>query len=181
MYQNLIINKGSRESIHLCDFPVFNEKLYNQELINNIDSIISIVSLGRSARNRANIKNRQPLQKVFIYTPNSKDIILDEAAQKEIMEELNIKECNFIETADEIVSFEIKPNFASLKERFDSEMKEVIEKINQIDNSDKMKMINNGGILINLNGNEERISRDELVIDEISKDGISIDPPVIAL
>ena len=173
MYQNLIINKGSRESIHLCDFPVFNEKLYNQELINNIDFIISIVSLGRSARNRANIKNRQPLQKVFIYTPNSKDIILDEAAQKEIMEELNIKECNFIETADEIVSFEIKPNFASLKERFDSEMKEVIEKINQIDNSDKMKMINNGGILINLNGNEERISRDELVINEVSKDGIS--------
>ena len=89
------------------------------------------------------------------------------------MEELNIKECNFIETADEIVSFEIKPNFASLKERFDSEMKEVIEKINQIDNSDKMKMINNGGILINLDGKKERISRDELVIDEISKDGIS--------
>ena len=173
MYQNLIINKGSRESIHLCDFPIFNEKFHNQELINNIDAIISIVSLGRSARNRVNIKNRQPLQKVFIYTPNSKNIILDEVAQKEILEELNIKECNFIERADEIVSFEIKPNFASLKERFDSKMKEVIEKINQIDNSDKMKMINDGGILINLNGNEEKISRDELVIDEISKDGIS--------
>ena len=173
IYQNLILNKESKESIHLCDFPVFNKKLHDQELIDNIDTIISIVSLGRSARNRVSIKTRQPLQKIFIYMPDSKNIIFDRVAKKEIMEELNIKECDFIERADEIVSYQIKPNFVLLKERFNSNMKEVITKINKIDNLDKMKMINDGGILINLNGNEEKISRDELIIDEIPKDGIS--------
>ena len=173
MYQNLIVNKGSKESIHLCDFPIFNKDFYNEELINNIDSIISIVSLGRSARNRANIKNRQPLQKVFIYTPSSKNIVLDEISRQEILEELNIKECIFVDSADEIISYKIKPNFVSLKERFDSNMKHIIEKLNEISDLDKMKMINDGGIAIKLDENVEKISREDLLVDEISRDGIS--------
>ena len=70
IYSNLILShqKGiAPESIHLCDFPVFDEESYDEKLVEKIDTIISIVSLGRSARNRANIKNRQPLQNLYIY------------------------------------------------------------------------------------------------------------------
>ena len=174
MYQNLVLDKGAEESIHLCSFPDYKKEFHDKTLIKNIDSIISIVSLGRSARNRANIKNRQPLQKVYIYTPENNDISLDDSSRQEILEELNIKECEFIDNPEDIISYRIKPNFATLKDRFDSEMKDVIGKLNQIDDSDKMRMINDGGININFNGKEEKILKEDLMIEEIPKEGISV-------
>ena len=174
IYQNLVPNKGAEESIHLCSFPEYKKEFHDELLIKNIDSIISIVSLGRSARNRANIKNRQPLQRVHIYTPEGLDIDLDDSYKQEIIEELNIKECNFIDNPEDIISYQIKPNFAVLKERFDSGMKDIISQLNRIDDSDKIKMINGGGISINFNGEEEKISKEDLMVEEISKEGISV-------
>ena len=177
IYQNLVLNEtaeGHPQSIHLCSFPSFNDDLYDEELINKIDAIISIVGLGRSARNKANIKNRQPLQKVFVYIPDDKNINLDENSNIEILEELNIKECIFVDNPEEIVTYQVKPNFPVLKDRFDADMKEVISEINKISDSDKVKMINSGeGLLISLNDNQEKIARDELIINEVSKDNMS--------
>ena len=174
MYQNLVPNKGAEESIHLCSFPEYKKDFHDETLIKNIDSIISIVSLGRSARNRANIKNRQPLQRVYIYTPEGLNIDLDDSHKQEIIEELNIKECDFIDNPEDILSYQIKPNFAVLKERFDSGMKDIISQLNKIDDSDKIKMINQGGININFNGQDEKISKEDLMVEEIPKEGISV-------
>ena len=177
IYSNLILShqKGREpESIHLCDFPVFNKDFYDEDLVQKIDTIISIVSLGRSARNRANIKNRQPLQSLYIYLPGDKYIAKDDLAQKEILEELNIKTCEFIENPGQIIHYNIKPNFQLLKERFDSRMKTIIAELNKIDDDTKMKMLNSeGSILITLDGKEEKITKNELIVEEVSKDGLS--------
>ena len=68
IYQNLVRNfdKDSKESIHLCDFPKCNYDLIDKELESRMDLAYKIVKLGRSARNNANIKNRQPLQKILV-------------------------------------------------------------------------------------------------------------------
>ena len=174
IYQNLVTQKGKEESIHLCDFPNFEKELYNEELMNNIDSVISIVSLGRSARNRANIKNRQPLQTVYIYIPKQKNITLDESSRQEILEELNIKEIKFINNVEDILSYKVKPNFVALKERFDSNMKDVISKLSQIKDSDKINMLNDGNINLEIDGSVENISKDDLIIDEVPIDGVSV-------
>jgi len=177
IYGNLVLSLNSKDkprSIHLCEFPKFNEELYDADLVNKIDSIISIVGLGRSARNRANIKNRQPLQNLYVYLSNDKDLSEDKLAQKEILEELNIKTCHFVQNPADIIHYDIKPNFQSLKERFDSKMKDVISELNKMDDDKKMAMLNDGGsILISINGDEEKITKNELIIDEISKDGLS--------
>ena len=174
IYQNLVIQKGKEESIHLCDFPNFEKDYYNKELMTNIDSVISIVSLGRSARNRANIKNRQPLQTVYIYIPKQKNITLDESSKQEILEELNIKEIKFINDVEDILSYKVKPNFVSLKDRFDSNMKDVISKLSQIKDSDKINMLNDGNINLEIDGSMENISKDDLIIDEVPIDGVSV-------
>ncbi|MAQ43250.1 MAG: isoleucine--tRNA ligase [Candidatus Marinimicrobia bacterium] len=176
IYNNLVLshNKKAPESIHLCEFPKFNSEFYDASLVNKIDSIISIVSLGRSARNRANIKNRQPLQNVYIYLTENKSLFKDELAQREILEELNIKECKFVETPEDIVKYEIKPNFQLLKERFDSDMKDVISELSKISDDIKFKMLNdNGVILLNIDNNQIEVSKNELIINEIPKEGLS--------
>ena len=174
IYQNLVIQKGKEESIHLCDFPIFEKEYHDEELMKNIDSIISIVSLGRSARNRANIKNRQPLQTVYIYIPKQKNITLDDSSKQEILEELNIKDIEFINDVEDILSHKVKPNFVALKDRFDSNMKDVISKLNQIKDADKINMLNDGDINLEIDGSMEKISKDDLIIEEVPIDGVSV-------
>ena len=178
IYRNLIINsdpKNNPESIHLCDFPVFEKDLYDSDLVKRIDTIISIVSLGRSARNRANIKNRQPLQDLYIYLSDSNNFSLNDSDQKEILEELNIKSCHFVEDPNEIIHYDLKPNFVVLKERFDSDIKIVIEELKKIDDNKKIGILNKGGeILIKVNGEQQKIIKNELIIKEIGKEGLSV-------
>ena len=176
IYNNLVLshNKEEPESIHLCEFPEFNIKSYDSSLVNKIDLIISIVSLGRSARNRANIKNRQPLQSLYIHLPENENLFKDELAQKEILEELNIKTCEFIKNPGDVIQYEIKPNFPILKERFDSKMKDVISELSKMDENTKLKMLNdNGLILVTIDDEELEVSKNELIINEIPKDGLS--------
>ena len=72
IYQNLVVNidKNSPESIHLCKFPICNENLIDKDLEKHMDLAYKIVQLRRSARNNANIKNRQPLYKILVSGEN---------------------------------------------------------------------------------------------------------------
>ena len=177
IYQNLVYKVNSKdnpESIHLCDFPVYDKNLIDDKLVHDIDTIITIVSLGRSARSRANIKNRQPLQKLFIYTSTEKNIVLDEVSKKEILEELNMKELKVVSNTNNIISYQIKPNFVSLKDRFGDKMKDVISQLSKIDDNKKIELINNDEkLIISIDSNHEMFSKNDFLIEEISNHGIS--------
>ena len=70
IYQNLVVglDPEAPESIHLCKWPEYNEALVNKELEEDMEIAYRIVKLGRSARNAANIKNRQPLSEMLVST-----------------------------------------------------------------------------------------------------------------
>jgi len=93
IYQNLVCNliKDAPESIHLCDYPNADESKINMALIEKVDSLRRVVELGRSARNKANLKIRQPLAELgFTVKEDSvADFILDQ--QHVVMDELNVK------------------------------------------------------------------------------------------
>ena len=92
IYQNLVVglDENAPESIHLCRWPEVDEKAIDKDLEKEMDLAYTIVKLGRSARNGANIKNRQPLSNMLVSTDSLPgyygDIITDE---------LNIKEVEF--------------------------------------------------------------------------------------
>ena len=92
IYQNLVVglDKDAEESIHLCKWPTVDESAINPELEREMDLAYKIVKLGRSARNAANIKNRQPLSKLSISTT-----ALPEYYGAIIRDELNVKEVEF--------------------------------------------------------------------------------------
>lgn len=90
IYQNLVrsIDKDAPESIHLCDFPVVDSNAIDSELEKNMDEVLKVVVMGRACRNAANIKNRQPIGKMFVKGASE----LPEFYQDIIREELNVKE-----------------------------------------------------------------------------------------
>jgi len=171
IYKNL--SKES-ESIHLSSFPKYNKENTDLSIIKEIDDIINIVNLSRSARNKANIKVRQPLSNLYIYSANSILGTIKRNA-KQIKEELNIKEISIVDDVSSILSYKIKPNFASLSEKYGSDMKMIISAINQSDqNSLINQLTSNNKIDLNIENKNFEILENELIIDEIPKDNLCV-------
>ena len=107
----------TKASIHLCEYPVCDNSLTFNAILNEVDTVIRIVSLGRSARNKANIKIRQPLAELALFAEkNIQDIALNN--QNEILEELNIKSLKLVGNESELVQYSVKPNISVLGQKY---------------------------------------------------------------
>ena len=134
IYENLVfkINDKSKSSIHLCDFPEVIEEFNDDQLVKNVDTIKEIVSLGRSARNKSNLKIRQPLADIKVFISDDSVGFIEEN-KYQILEELNVKDIYFVDSIDKIVKYEIKPNFNLLGKKYGSDVKKIAGLIANLD------------------------------------------------
>ena len=176
MYANLVSNvrQSSPESVHLCDFPEYDSSLSDTDLINEIDTVISIVKMGRSARNKENLKIRQPLQSINVCA--EKDVVDSILSnQDQILEELNIKELKICNTREELVNLSIKPNFGTLSSKVGRHMKEVVSKIQNLDLDDLLNCLKARGCYeLGINGDILVINNEDIIIDQIPLEGFSV-------
>ncbi|ASW42014.1 isoleucine--tRNA ligase [Clostridium isatidis] len=169
IYQNLVVNldKNAIESVHLCSWPKANEKEIDKNLEKEMDLAYTIVQLGRSARNGANIKNRQPLSKMQIST-NS----LPKYYGDIIKDELNIKEVEFGADLSEHVNFEVKPNLPVLGKAYGKLIPGIRKEISSRNQMELAQKINNGGIeTIVVNDVEIVLDKDNLLVTMQGKEG----------
>ncbi|MBO6294004.1 MAG: isoleucine--tRNA ligase [Selenomonas sp.] len=112
IYRNLVcsIDKAAPVSVHLADYPVADEALIDTELEKNMELVLSIVVLGRAARNEANIKNRQPIGHMYVKAEGT----LDDFFKEIVEDELNVKEVVFKEDMEDFTVYTFKPNFRAL-------------------------------------------------------------------
>ena len=124
MYQNMVrtVDKRAPESIHLCDWPKKDESFIDPELEANMAAVLDIVVLGRSARNAANIKNRQPVASMYVQGKALPDMYVSIIA-----DELNVKEVRFVDDASSFISYRVKPQLKTLGPRYGK----LLPKINQ--------------------------------------------------
>ena len=124
MYQNMVrtVDKSAPESIHLCDWPHKDESFIDPELEANMAAVLDIVVLGRSARNAANIKNRQPVASMYVQGKALPDMYVSIIA-----DELNVKEVRFVDDASSFISYRVKPQLKTLGPRYGK----LLPKINQ--------------------------------------------------
>jgi len=156
IYQNLVsgIDPKAEESVHLCVWPTVDENAINKDLEKEMDLAYTIVKLGRSARNGANIKNRQPLSEILVSTAS-----LPEYYGDIVINELNIKNIKFGADLSEHVNFELKPNLPVLGRTYGKlipGIKKEISSRNQMELAQKLKsgdveIINVDGVEIELN------------------------------
>ena len=154
LYQDLnaVTKKETSESIHLADFPVYNESFVDKGLEHKMESAQTISSLVLSLRAKEKIKVRQPLQKIMIP--------VDSVAQKEailavadlIKNEVNIKEIQILDDASEILIKQIKPNFKTLGPKFGKDMRFVAAEIQKFNQEDINKIEKDKHISIEVNG-----------------------------
>ncbi|MGL5068702.1 MAG: isoleucine--tRNA ligase [Sarcina sp.] len=162
MYQNLVVglDKDAKESLHLTMWPVVDESAINEELEAEMDLAAKIVKLGRSARNTANRKNRQPLSEMLVSTN-----ALPEYYGEIIKDELNIKKVEFGADVSKYVNFEIKPNLPVLGRAFGKMIPGIKKEIaarNQMELAQKIK--NGETELINVDGTEIELDSEKLLV-----------------
>lgn len=159
----------AKESIHLCDFPKVVGKYTNKEIEDSMNLVLDIVVLARAARNKANIKNRQPIKKL-IYT-TEKELTGDFLYL--VKDEINVKEVEINRNASEFVSYELKPQLKTLGPKYGKLLgqirNELATKTNEI-----MNAINSGKeYKFNVNGEEITLSKDDLLIYMNNKEGFA--------
>jgi isoleucyl-tRNA synthetase len=170
LYQDLnsVTGKETSESIHLSDFPVYDERFVDKSLERKMESAQTISSLVLSLRAKEKIKVRQPLQKIMIP--------VDGVAQKEtilavadlIKNEVNIKEIQILDDASEILIKQIKPNFKTLGPKFGKDMRLVAAEIQKFNQEDINKIEKDKHISIEVN--EKNIILDVSDVEISSKD-----------
>ncbi|EAR13674.1 isoleucyl-tRNA synthetase [Polaribacter irgensii 23-P] len=154
LYQDLnsVTKKEASESIHLSDFPVYNESFVDKNLERKMESAQTIASLVLSLRAKEKIKVRQPLQKIMIPvdTEEQKEAIL--AVQELIKNEVNIKEIEILEDASEILIKQIKPNFKTLGPKFGKDMRFIAAAVKNFTPEEISKIEKDKSILLDING-----------------------------
>ena len=149
---NSVTNKETFESVHLADFPVYDEAFVDKSLERKMEAAQTISSLVLSLRAKEKIKVRQPLQKIMIPVDNAqqKEEIL--AVSDLIKHEVNVKEVELLEDASDILVKQIKPNFKALGPRFGKDMKLIANTIRQFDSEDIKKIEQKGSLDVEVNG-----------------------------
>ena len=170
IYQNLVRtnDKNAPESIHLCDFPVADEKMIDKQLEESMEEVLGIVVMGRAARNAANIKNRQPIGTMYVKAPHTlsdyfKDIIEDE---------LNVKEVVFKDDISDLTSYSFKPQLRTVGPKYGKQLGGIRKYLEEVDGTAAMKQLKaEGALKFDVDGATVSLAEEDLLIDVAQKAG----------
>lgn len=177
MYQNLVlqVNKDAAQSIHLCDFPLSSPGLIDEKLEKEVALTRTIVSLGRSARSKANIKIRQPLSEMIVSIPED-DLQISEDDKSIVLEELNIRQLKEVERnkLDELSELKVTPRFDQLGPRFGKDAGQVAKMIKSLSQDDIDKLMKGVSLRKEVGGNSLEITSDDVDVKKTEKTGWAI-------
>lgn len=167
IYNNLVLScdKNAPKSVHLCSYPIYDDKLIDTKLEAEMEEAIKLVELGRSARNEAKIKNRQPLRKMLAKSLLSlNDYYIDIIAS-----ELNIKSVEFKDDLSEFTSYIFKPQLKTVGPKYGKLLNGIKEYLSNIDGAKAYSTLKESGELKFSIGSDEVVLKEEDLLIEASK------------
>lgn len=174
LYQNLVrpVYKDAPESVHFNKFPDYDPEAIDSELEKGMEKVLDIVVLGRAVRNTANIKNRQPLN--AIYVKSLTGTALSEELKDLVKDELNIRNFEFIEDADKFISYELKPQMKTLGPKYGALLPKIREYLTVCSNpSEIVKAVETGVYKTDINGTEVVFAKEDLLISPKNAEGFA--------
>ena len=177
MFQNLVVSvdKNAPESIHLCDFPAADKEKINEKLESEVSLTRTIVSLGRAARNKVNIKIRQPLVEMLVNVPKESPQLTDDD-KAIILEELNIKAIKSIgpNVLHKVYVYSATPVFDKLGPKFGKQVNKVGNWIKSMSHNDIEKLLKFGSLKKELDGEVFEISKEDAELRKVETPGVCV-------
>jgi isoleucyl-tRNA synthetase len=165
LYHNLTAgNKSALSSVHLELSPVMDESKIDSELEHRMEHAIKIVSIVRAMRMKSNLKVRQPLKKIIL--PVKNDAERKELTQMEdvILEEINVKQVEYVTDESAVIKKKSKPNFKTLGPKFGKSVQPVAARIKELTAAEIASLQSAGTLLLTINGNAYDIDTDDVEI-----------------
>jgi len=177
LYQKLnSVTEKDEESVHISFYPTVEETAINKQLEYKMELARRISSMVLRIRNQIEINVRQPLAKIILPIKDQKERQLIESIRDIILDEVNVKDIEFVDDDSGIVHKSAKPNFALLGKRLGPKMKEVNSKVRELDTGDITKFETEGVINIELeNGEKVRLTGDELEVIRTGLEGWEVE------
>lgn len=170
IYQNLVrsVDSGAPESVHLCQFPLCCQSRIDKKLEQDMDEVLRVVTLGRAARNQANLKNRQPLPRLC----TNADSGLSGLYQDIIKQELNVKALEFLTDVSEFTAYSFKPQLKLLGKKLGKRLGAVRQALQELDGAQAKRQLDAQGVLtLALEDGEVSLTPEELLIETSQKEG----------
>ena len=170
IYRNLVgsVDKSAPESIHLCEYPVCDESMIDENLEENMEEVVRVVVLGRAARNAANIKNRQPVAKMYVKS----DKTPDESYVSVIAEELNVKCVEFTDSVRDFTTYSFKPQLRTVGPKYGKYLGQIRAILSEIDGNLAMdELRQNGTLKLDIPGADVALAEEDLLIEMTKKEG----------
>ncbi|MBR2053185.1 MAG: isoleucine--tRNA ligase [Clostridia bacterium] len=172
LYQNLVANIDvcAPESVHLADFPTPNPKFDNKKLQDEMNLVRDVVVLGRNARATANIGNRQPLSKISLHI--TKAATFTDEMLKNIKEELNIDTVEILDSATDLMVYQIKPQLKTLGPKYGKALGAIREYLAAANGANLLADIQQNGVHKFMAGDVEvELSKDDILVSSSCKNG----------
>ena len=163
-----------KESVHLMDYPVYDERFRDQQLEFQMATVQQAVSMGRSLRNQFNIKNRQPLASVALVTRNADEKKVLQDMEETIAEELNVKKVIFHEREDELVEYKAKANFRVLGKQLGPKMKLAAAEIEKLSNDQIAAILDGQKLSISVQDQDVDLSAENVIVERFEKEDLKV-------
>jgi isoleucyl-tRNA synthetase len=177
LYQNLVttVDKGAPESVHLVDWPAYDESLIDETLNADMRLVMRLASLGHSARNLAAMKVRQPLAEAAFSVGSQKEVQALEKYADLLADELNVKQVSALSSAGEAVSYTLNPLPKQLGQKFQSQFPEVRKAILALEPQVNAQVLLDGeSINITVGDENLEIFPDEVEVRAEARSGLEV-------
>jgi len=176
MYQNLTVNviPDAADSVHMTDFPTFDEAAIDAALEEVMQRVIEVVQLGRAARAQAGVKVRQPLSALYVRggAGSLREGPLAAQMAALISDELNVKQVRFVEDAREFSTYRVKPQLRTLGPRYGKLLGKIGEYLAGVDGNAVVDAFDRGEPLrFEIEGTGVELARDDTLIEPTQKPG----------
>ncbi|HBU12202.1 MAG TPA: isoleucine--tRNA ligase [Clostridiales bacterium] len=170
IYQNLVrtVDQNALESVHLCAYPVAACEMIDEKLERDMDAALHVVVLGRACRNTANIKNRQPIGKIFVSGVDN----LDETYLDVIRGELNVREVELGAAAAEYITYNVKPQLKTVGPKYGKLLAGIREHLQNADGMQIVTTVQDGGTYeFEVNGSPVALTLADVLIEPAQRKG----------
>jgi isoleucyl-tRNA synthetase len=166
LYRNLNTVAGSdpATSVHLTKLPEADESAIDPELEERMERAIKIVGLVRAMRMKSNLKVRQPLRKIILPIASERDRGAVKRMEEVILEEINVKQIEYVTDESGIVHKKAKPNFRSLGRKFGKTVQPVAAKIREFSAKEINELERAGTLTLPIDGAEYTIDREDVEV-----------------
>lgn len=177
LYQNLVrsVDADAPESVHLAQWPAVLPEMIDEGLNRDMALVMKLVSLGHSARQKANRKVRQPLAEVAFSLGNANERKAVETYADLFTDELNVKKVRLLDTSTEAVSHTVKPLPKQLGQKYGNKFPALQKAILAMNAEEVARTLISGQpVTVTLEGVEYGILADEVEVKAQAKEGFAV-------